>query len=523
MSNAALLRPSKLRPASSMAAKLLVQLLRKDASMASAALEKGIPANIDAEKFILGSILLDDSVFIEIAGALQAGDFCLEKHQRIFRRMLELHERNEKVDRITLANELLRFNELESVDGLRYLVSLDDGLPKLPNLDGYIKIIRDKASLRQMIAAAQQIMNRALLGEDTPEMILAGAEETLLKLGESRVTSGLLSPREVITNYEGGINAFLDPSKRKKGINTGFTKLDEMTGGLHRGDLIILAARPSMGKTALALKMCAGGTVMSPRIILCCIALSVISAVALEADSIAYSGSDTGAFGTFDLNTGVFTSLGNSGQTLSGMAVAAGTLFAASYHTANGTLFSVNPANGALTSIGSASGVDIDDFGSTTTGLYAVSFSGTQDLYSINPSTGAATLIGPTGLGYGSWRGLSTNSANLYFGDGANLYTLNTATGASTLVGAFGGSAEMGALLTEGGILYGGDDVNNTIDTINVSTGAATVGPSSGLSGSFYGLAPNPIPTSTTTPEPGTWGMLAGGFAVMVLLRQRLA
>ena len=75
-------------------------------SPSSIALEKGLPANVDAERFVLGSILLDDSVFIEIAGALQAGDFCLDKHQRIFRRMAELHERGEKVDRITLANEL---------------------------------------------------------------------------------------------------------------------------------------------------------------------------------------------------------------------------------------------------------------------------------------------------------------------------------------------------------------------------------------------------------------------------------
>src|ERR1700755_1584037 len=165
-------------------------------SPSSIALEKGLPANVDAERFVLGSILLDDSVFIEVAGALQANDFCLEKPQRIYRRMNELHERGEKVDRITLANELLRYNELESVDGLSYLVSLDDGLPKIPNLDVYIKIIRDKASLRQMIAAAQMIMHRALLAEDTPEQILAGAEETLLKLGESRVTNGLMSPRE---------------------------------------------------------------------------------------------------------------------------------------------------------------------------------------------------------------------------------------------------------------------------------------------------------------------------------------
>jgi hypothetical protein len=257
----------------------------------------------------------------------------------------------------------------------------------------------------------------------------------------------------------------------------------------------------------------------SHRLVLCCIVL-LISAIGLKADSIAFAGSVTGAFGTIDLNTGVFTSLGNSGQTLSGMAVAGGSLFAASYHTANGTLFSVNTANGALTGIGSASGVDFDDFGSTTTGLYAVSFGGTQDLYSINPSTGAATLIGPTGLSYGAWRGLSTNSATLYFADGVDLYTLSTTTGAATLVGAFGGSSEMGVLLTEGGILYGGDDVNNTVDTINVTNGAATVGPSSGLTGSFYGLAPNPIPTPSV-PEPSTLSMVLCVAAVPFLTALR--
>jgi replicative DNA helicase len=109
--------------------------------------------------------------------------------------------------------------------------------------------------LRQIAVASQQLMNRALMAEEEPEAILAGAEETLLKLGESRTEQGLKTPLEVIQNYEGGLNAFLDPSKRIKGVSTGFTKLDEMTGGFHPGELIILAARPSMGKTALALNI----------------------------------------------------------------------------------------------------------------------------------------------------------------------------------------------------------------------------------------------------------------------------
>ena len=219
------------------------------------ALEKGLPSNVDAERLVLGSILLDDSSFIDVAGLLKLDDFCLEKHRRIYRRMLELHERGERIDRITLANELLRFNELESVDGLSYLVSLDDGLPRLPNLAGYVKIIRDKAILRHIVETANSLMHRALMADEEPSTLLASAEESLLRLSDSQTNAGLLTPQEVIQNFQGGINAFLDPSKRIKGTSTGFLKLDEMTGGFHRGELIILAARPSMGKTALALNI----------------------------------------------------------------------------------------------------------------------------------------------------------------------------------------------------------------------------------------------------------------------------
>src|SRR5579862_1146896 len=218
-------------------------------------LDKGLPSNVDAERFVLGSVLLNDSLYIQAAGELQADDFSLEKHRRIFSRMGELHERGEHIDRITVANELMRFNELESCDGLSYLVSLDDGLPQILNIDAYIRIVKDKPVLRRIIFASHHLMNRCLIGEEQPDEILAGAAETLRKLGEARVKSGLASPRQVIDEYQGGLNSFLDPSKRVKGISTGFTKFDEKTSGLHAGDLFILAARPSMGKTALALNI----------------------------------------------------------------------------------------------------------------------------------------------------------------------------------------------------------------------------------------------------------------------------
>lgn len=217
--------------------------------------DKGLPCNLEAERFVLGSVLLDDQTLLQIAGHVEPEDFAIEKHRRIFLRMLDLHARGERIDRVTLANELMRHGQLESVDGLSYLVSLDDGLPQLANLDSYVRIVKSKALLRRIILTSQRIIDRCLAGDDDPESILATAGEEILKLGESKGGAGLASPGEIIEGYDGGLNAFLDPSKRIRGISTGFLKFDEKTGGLRPGELIVLAARPAMGKTALALNI----------------------------------------------------------------------------------------------------------------------------------------------------------------------------------------------------------------------------------------------------------------------------
>lgn len=259
------------------------------------------------------------------------------------------------------------------------------------------------------------------------------------------------------------------------------------------------------------------------RAILGC-ALMVIASAAVKADDLAYVATINESFGTMDLNTGVFTTLGNSGQLLAGMAVQNSTLFASAYHTSTGAIFTVNTANGTPTSIGN-SGVDIDDFGSTTSGLYAL---GTNfDLYSINPTTGAATLVGATGISsFGSWRSLSTNSNLLYFSNGTDLYTLNTSTGAATLVGSLGSSTELGAMLFEDGTLYGGENTPGLdVDTINPGTGAASVLVGvTGTTSSFYAIAPNPIPSSgpPAVPEPGSLTLLGSGlFGIAAWLRRR--
>ncbi len=217
--------------------------------------ERGLPANEDAERFVLGSILLNQDTYFQVAGAVEPEDFSLESHRRIFARMKDLYDRGEKIDRVTLANELMKQGQIESVGGFSYLVSLDEGLPELSNLDSYIRIVKDKATLRKLIFSAQKLIDRCFIGEEEPDEILASAEESLLKLGEARAGERLESPATVISNFPGGVNAFLDPSQRVSGLSTGFAKFDEMTGGLHGGELLILAARPSMGKTALALNV----------------------------------------------------------------------------------------------------------------------------------------------------------------------------------------------------------------------------------------------------------------------------
>jgi replicative DNA helicase len=233
-------------------------------ALSDISLDRPLPGNLDAERFVLGAIMTGDNAFLQAAGILSADDFSLEKHKRIFLRMSELHERGEKIDRVTLANELMNQGQLQSVDGLSYLVSLDDGLPQLHNLDSYISIVKEKALLRRIIMVSQDTIGRAASSEEDAKQILGAAEDALMKLGDLQSRNSLASPAQIISEYEGGINAFLDTSKRIKGISTGFLKFDEMTGGLREGELFILAARPAMGKTALALNI-AQHVTMNPK------------------------------------------------------------------------------------------------------------------------------------------------------------------------------------------------------------------------------------------------------------------
>lgn len=134
------------------------------------------PASVDTERFVLGSILIDREAFGEALASLSIADFSIEKHRRIFRRMTDLHSRGESVDRVSVFNELREHNEAESVDGLAYIVSLDDGLPQLPNIDSYLRILREKTALRRILRACQYLADRAMDG-DASAAIVTDAQE----------------------------------------------------------------------------------------------------------------------------------------------------------------------------------------------------------------------------------------------------------------------------------------------------------------------------------------------------------
>jgi replicative DNA helicase len=213
-----------------------------------------LPSNTDAERYVLGSILLDGTFYVEASATLKAEDFSIEKHRRIWSQMGVVHGRGETIDRITVANALMAAGELESVDGLSYIVSLDDGLPQIPNAGDYARIVKDDSVRRSIIFACQKLATRAQLREEQPAEILAGANRTLLELAEGCSVTSLVTPAQVI-EAGGGIGAYIDRRNKITGLSWGYPALDVMTGGLQAGRLYILAARPKMGKSALAMNV----------------------------------------------------------------------------------------------------------------------------------------------------------------------------------------------------------------------------------------------------------------------------
>jgi replicative DNA helicase len=211
------------------------------------------PHNLDAEKSVLGSILLDNDVFATIEGTLLTEHFYKEGHRKIFRAMERLFRRGEPTDLVTLTEELRQTGDIESVGSVPYLIGLADAVPTAAYAESYAKIVREKATLRDLIGASGRIMQSAYEGAAPLEQVLDEAESAIFELATSKRRAYFEGMPHLVQETFQHINELFTNPDPVSGLRTGFKELDVMTAGLQPSSLNVLAARPSMGKTAFAL------------------------------------------------------------------------------------------------------------------------------------------------------------------------------------------------------------------------------------------------------------------------------
>jgi replicative DNA helicase len=237
------------------------------ASLSDVSLDRGLPASVEAERSILGAILLDNHSYNEAAERLRAEDFSLDSHRRIYARMAELIDGRHAVDIVTLSEELARRKEVEAVGGVAYLASLTEGLPRRPSIEEYVRIVKDKSLGRQLIGICSTAITRAADQSDEALAVLDAAESGLLEVSERGITRGFAGIPEIVRDSFGTIDNLYAQQKEVTGLATHYTQFDKMTSGLQASDLIIIAARPSMGKTAWAINIAENAAVRDGKVV----------------------------------------------------------------------------------------------------------------------------------------------------------------------------------------------------------------------------------------------------------------
>jgi replicative DNA helicase len=223
--------------------------------MAREILERPLPHNVDAEKSVLGAILVNNENYYSVVENLKQDDFYLGAHRIIFRKMSEIVDESKAVDLITLQDRLERDSLLESAGGIAYMASLMDGIPHLVNIEHYVQIIREKSLFRQMIHSTNRIMVECFEQFEPAEEVLDRAEQSMFELSEKRIQNGLVAIKDLESEAHRMLEKLYTEREMITGVATGFNDFDRLTSGLQPSDLIILAGRPSMGKTALALNI----------------------------------------------------------------------------------------------------------------------------------------------------------------------------------------------------------------------------------------------------------------------------
>jgi replicative DNA helicase len=213
------------------------------------------PQNVEAEQSLLGSILINKDALIQVGDIVIAEDFYTEKHQKIYEAMINLYEKREPIDVLTVSNRLEEKKQLEAVGGRSYIVTLSNAVPTASHALQYAKIVSKKATLRNLINVANQITTLGYEQNEDVEKVLDEAEQKLFKVSQGHLKQGFFSVQSVLGDTFDRIDKLHKNKGKIRGIPTGFVDLDKITGGLQKSDLIILAARPGVGKTTFALDL----------------------------------------------------------------------------------------------------------------------------------------------------------------------------------------------------------------------------------------------------------------------------
>lgn len=218
-------------------------------------LEKGLPHSLDAEKAVLGSLILENQSIYEILDLLSSEDFYGENHKILFQRMIDFITNARAIDLLILREELVRSGELDQVGGITYIASLIDAVPSARNIQHHAQIIKEKATLRRLIRAGSDIIDSCYRQEDETDEILNKAEQSIFSIAEGRIRSGFQSVKDLAEAAWTKINELHEKPGVLTGLETGFVDLDNLTSGLQANDFIVIAGRPSMGKTAFVLNI----------------------------------------------------------------------------------------------------------------------------------------------------------------------------------------------------------------------------------------------------------------------------
>ena len=219
-------------------------------------LERALPSSEDSERAILGAILLDNSLITQTIEHLRPEDFYSPFHRKIYAAMVSLFDVSKRIDPILIAEELKREGSVDAIGGVAAIANLTYGLPHFSDLQDYINVVRGKSMMRTLVRTCNEITSEALEEQDDPEVVIDRAEQMIFSLAEQKARDGFESVRPIAENVFHKIQDFARrESHALTGLATGFRDLDNVTSGFQAGDLIIVAARPSMGKTALCLNI----------------------------------------------------------------------------------------------------------------------------------------------------------------------------------------------------------------------------------------------------------------------------